>query len=503
MRLSSARSRFALASRVVIADHLARGTLDVQSQGILFAYGRLHLDTKIRAHARVHDWRWETGALALDDASLDVDRTTVSEDGSPREALSLARIRVTAHSARFDLSDPLAGISLSASFDGGVVHDTSALGAFLPEEAAAKVEADEGSFGAEVDVDVVRHVATGKVQARASRMGMRSKNLHLVGNLALFADVNDWDLERNRMVLRDSRLEVTGVAGRFKPEGGPQFSARRVAMQARSSAFSLEKPTYRGADVRVVVEQGEVPDGRAFDALLAPGGPLAIESGAARVTADVSVSATQHSASGGVDVTLSHGGIRLNETRFSGDFHLFAGVRDFDPDRSILDLSGVRFDMRDVEVRGASATTAAWNGNVSVSRASLRLDPELRFAGAVFLDARDARPLLAMLFGSGFPKILVRLTDMPHLVASAWLSVGKGRLALLDINAGGGDVGLRGSYAIRGRRRRGAVIARKAFLRVGLRLDDDGTHLRLFGLDGWLHNQTREVVKVLGAPDGT
>jgi hypothetical protein len=83
------------------------------------------------------------------------------------------------------------------------------------------------------------------------------------------------------------------------------------------------------------------------------------------------------------------------------------------------------------------------------------------------------------------------------LVGSARIAVGANRLALLDFGLGGGTVALRGSYAASGRHRRGAVIARKWFLSVGLRLDDDGLRLRLFGLDGWLRNERRAVLKLL------
>jgi hypothetical protein len=119
--------------------------------------------------------------------------------------------------------------------------------------------------------------------------------------------------------------------------------------------------------------------------------------------------------------------------------------------------------------------------------------------GVVSVDARDARPLLAILFGSDFPKILVAITDVPRLVGSARLTVGANQFAILDLDAGGGDVALRGSYAAIGDQRRGGVVATKCFLSLGLRLDDDGTHLRLFGLDGWMRDQRRAVMKLLEA----
>ena len=99
--------------------------------------------------------------------------------------------------------------------------------------------------------------------------------------------------------------------------------------------------------------------------------------------------------------------------------------------------------------------------------------------------------------------VVVGLIAMPGLRASTRAVIAPRQLALLDLDARGGNVAVRGSYASRDAQRRGAFVARKAFLSVGIRLNDEGAGLRLFGLQRWLREQTRDVkglVELQGAP---
>jgi hypothetical protein len=153
--------------------------------------------------------------------------------------------------------------------------------------------------------------------------------------------------------------------------------------------------------------------------------------------------------------------------------------------------------MRDLAVSGPSAATSDWQGDVRLSPASLRFAGDPLFDGVVGLEARDARPLLAIAFGNSLPRFVVPLIAMPGLHASTRLVLSAHQLALLDLDARGGNVAVRGSFAMQGAHRRGAVVARKAFLSVGIRLDDDGARLRLFGLQRWLRQETRDVKKLL------
>jgi hypothetical protein len=94
------------------------------------------------------------------------------------------------------------------------------------------------------------------------------------------------------------------------------------------------------------------------------------------------------------------------------------------------------------------------------------------------------------------PGFVVGLFAMPGLHASARVVAAKHQLALLDLDARGGNAGVRGSYASRDIHRRGAFVVSKAFLSVGIGLNEQGTSVRLFGLTRWLREQTHVVKKL-------
>ncbi len=505
MRLLAGHSRFSLEGRLTVARHVAAGHLDFEAKGLQLDFRDFRVDGDVRVGARLRNWDWERHDLAVLDASVVVAHPTITrrdaQEVGRAPGVSFSRIAVAARSPRFRIRDPLAKVSIDASFADARVHDASAIGAFLPEKAEFALEADDGGFGAELRADVDDHVARGQVRAHAVRMGVAGKTLHLAGDIDLFADVADWNFDEQTMSLLDSRVTFARVEGRLQPGGGPQFSAARVGVEARASRFDLARPTRTRGDFHLVVDEADLPDARALEALLPPGSVFGIESGDARADADLVISDSQSAAAGAVDITVARGAVRLGDTRLSGDFHVVAGLRDFSPADHRLGLSDARLEMRNVAVTGASATTSAWTGDIGFTDASLRLAPELLLDGVAKVDARDARPLLAVLFGSNFPGILVRITDVPRLIGSARVIVGTTRFAVLDLDAGGGSVGLRGSYAGSGDHRHGAVTARKWFLSVGVRLDDDGSHLRFFGLDGWLRGQRRAVMRVLEMHD--
>jgi hypothetical protein len=500
MQIVGSRSRFSLKCSIVIADHLARGSLDVEARNLTIDHRKLRLDAGIRAHAGVHDWQWESGHLALDRANVDIAHITIAKQGgggSAPPAASLARIGLSAESPRFELTDPLAHVSLYLSLADGRVRDATVLDDFLPDKATFGLEGTQGAFGAEVRIEVEDHVARGDVHGHASRMGVGGRTIHVGGDIDFRANVADWDFRKSTMKRADFRVAITRVGGRFGEQGPPTFSANRIALAARANDFGLRAPSLRGADFRLIVDKAQLPDARALGALIPEGAALRIESGAVNVAADLAVSGSTSTASGSVDVALARMGVLFHETRLSGDFHVVAGIRGFDPQHERLELADTRFEMRNVAVREASATTSQWRGDLTLSSASLQLAPELRLDGVIGLDAQDAKPILALFLGKKFPKILVGLIDMPRLLASAQLTVGKQEASLLNVEARGGDVTLRGNYAVRDRRRRGALVVRKGPLSVGLGLDDRGTHPRLFGLEGWLRRETRAVRELL------
>src|SRR4029077_7421647 len=113
-----------------------------------------------------------------------------------------------------------------------------------------------------------------------------------------------------------------------------------VALSTRTPKLDLARPTLKGADLHLAVVRAQLPDARALAALMPEDGVVRIESGAAHVAADVTISDSQRTARGGIDVDLVGAAVRLKETRLSGDFGLRARLGGFDPDDEGLDLSG-------------------------------------------------------------------------------------------------------------------------------------------------------------------
>jgi hypothetical protein len=156
--------------------------------------------------------------------------------------------------------------------------------------------------------------------------------------------------------------------------------------------------------------------------------------------------------------------------------------------------------MRDVQITNSSTDTSRWKGDVAFEAGTFRLEPRPQLDGDIRLEARDASPVIAILLGNGFPKILAGLVSMPHLSGFAHLTMAPDRVAVHDLDARGGELSLQGLYVVARGRRAGAFIASKGIFSAGFRLDDAGVHVRLFGLQGWLHDQTESAMRLLG-PD--
>jgi hypothetical protein len=97
------------------------------------------------------------------------------------------------------------------------------------------------------------------------------------------------------------------------------------------------------------------------------------------------------------------------------------------------------------------------------------------------------------------PKLVADLAAMPRLSARARLRFAPHEFVLSDVSATGGDVALRGSYALYDEDRRGAFVVEKGPFSLGLRLDNDGASARFFNLDAWLGAQERTVKAKAGA----
>jgi hypothetical protein len=528
MTLLPARGRIRLASNLAIEGHLARGTFDVASTGLGVAFRDFQAEADIHAAAHVHAWQWERGVLALDRASLDVTGIAVyrTDGGATRAAdgvacskgsrqpaclaLTFERITLGAKSGRFDLTDPLVDVALSATLADAKVHDPAIVNAFLPSGAPFAFVADDGGFSAGVDAEVRKHVLSGTLVVEAKRMGVGGKDIRLGGDIDALAHVAAWDFARHTMSVRDSHLAFTHVAGRFRRSGAgveplsadvrPDFRAERVELWASTPDLDLLAPSLHGVEGRVAIRGAELPDARALQPFIPSHPVLVLESGAARVSGDLAVSPSGGAAHGSLDVALDHARFLFHETHVAGDFDVALKLSDDPDDPTRYDIAGTRFDMRDVQITNSSTDTSRWKGDVAFEAGTFRLEPRPQLDGDIRLEARDASPVIAILLGNGFPKILAGLVSMPHLSGFAHLTMAPDRVAVHDLDARGGELSLQGLYVVARGRRAGAFIASKGIFSAGFRLDDAGVHVRLFGLQGWLHDQTESAMRLLG-PD--
>jgi hypothetical protein len=342
-------------------------------------------------------------------------------------------------------------------------------------------------------------VAHVEVAASAKDVGVSDGKARIVGDMALEAVFDDWNLAESTLAVRGVRVALTNVKGRFSPEHGTELTARRIDVLAAMPLLSLAQPTMRDLDVHLVVDNAEIPDARALNALLATGSLFRIESGRARVSGDLMFSSTTKRAKGSLDLLLDGAAVALDQTRFAGDFLVAAKLSRFEPDAATLDLGGSSVTMRNVAVSGVSTPTTGWSGDLVFDQASLRFAPDVVVDGGFSLEARDANPLFALVFRNDMPGVLVGLSSMDHLSASGRVTADAHGLFLDELDARGGGLRAHGSYASDHDARRGAFIVEKGPFAIGVRLDPDVV-IRFGGLRGWLEGERRIVEKVRVEP---
>ena len=512
MQVVRGRSRFALDGHVIVEDHLARGELHARSKGLGLELGDVRVRAAVDARAKVHDWRWQHGDLAIDDAAIDVTGITISKGDDPKTLASIDRIAVGLSSPSFAFADPLARVDLRATIAGGKVADAAAIDAFLPDGATYGLANDDGTFEADARLAITNHIARGQARAKARRMGVRTAPFTVHGDTVVELDIDRWDLEKKIMSLGASRLAISGVRGRFGRDGGSELTGDLVELSGKARDLDIAQPALRGVDARLVLGKTQLPDARALQVLIPAGEAIRIESGSATASGELQLSSSARTGKGTLALDIARGGLKLSKTQLRGDFSVRTTLSGFDPDTSTLDLSGSRVAMREVSVAQAAAETAHWKGDVILEKATLRLranddgarhhaKPGPALDAIARLDADDARPLLGVLLRDSVPKFLVGLADMPRLQAYARVHVAPQEVVVSDVSASGGDIALRGAFALYDEDRRGAFVVEKGPISVGLRLDNDGAKPRFFDLDDWLTTQERKVkAKASGPP---
>lgn len=442
--------------------------------------GAIHLDATLDGEADHPD------AVSLREGLLDARDVVLARAGRP--TATVQHVHGEARGVR--VSDPLARANVAVKITRAEVHDGAALEPLLPDGATWGLASDRGRFDADVALAFDRHVARGRLDAKASRMGISTKRGVVWGDAAVAVAVERWAIAAGTVTLAPSSVELTNVHGRLPRSTRDDLTARRIALTGSARELAWKDPGVEGVDARLVVDDVAIADARSLGRLLPPGGAVRVDDGTARVNGALVLAATRAQATGKLTVDVARGAITVGKTQLTGDFTVDAILNGYDGAAKAVDLAGSRLVLENVAI--TNGKTKQWDGLLVAKSAALRFPtggPDLE--ALVWLEADDARPLLGVVLDSGLPKLLSGLVTMPRLRGRARLHFGPHVLQVADVEATGGDVALRGAFGIHDDEHRGAFVVEKGPVSVGLRLDDAGAHPRLFGLDGWLTNELR------------
>lgn len=461
------------------------------------------------ARARARDVHLDTKQLTLDRAVVELADVRVRRRVGAGVLARIDRASAAVRAPCMSLAEPFARAFVDAEIDGAHVADPSTLDAFLPAKATYGFTADHGSFDARAHFRVEDGVVRGHAAAKARSMGFRGEAISFRGDTDVDVAVTRWDVARKTLDLGPSRVVARNVRGRIgdRRDVGGALTAKRIEVQAAATGVALAAPTLRGVDAKLRFEDVVLPDARSLQFFVPARDGLRFVSGSARASGAVALSSSSRTAAGALGIDVDDGSFAINETELAGDFALRARFRGFDPDTSTIDLSGSTVTMRHVRVRGASAETAQWAGEITLDETALQFEGAAseapRLDGVLHMDADDARPLLGVLLRRSVPKLLVGLVTMPRLRARARMHVSPNLVLLSDVSASGGDVAVRGTYGLYGNERRGAFIVEKGPLSVGIALEKKRVSAHFFNLGAWLgaHERTSRA-KAAAVLDG-
>jgi hypothetical protein len=169
----------------------------------------------------------------------------------------------------------------------------------------------------------------------------------------------------------------------------------------------------------------------------------------------------------------------------------------------VVDISGSRVSLRGVDATGATAQAEGWNGDLAVLHGALDLSDTPGVDAFVQMRADDANPILALTVGSSLPGFVVGALKAPELSGQARIVLEHDRAAILGAHLRGGNVVLIGDYAARPEHVRAAFIVAKGAFSAGVKLDDEGTTVRLFGLESWREEEKPAVLALFATAPPT
>lgn len=444
------------------------------------------------------------------EAKVHASKVTLTVAGAKRPGATAERLDATARWAKVDLSALRADAEVQADVVGGRVSDGAALDMILPADASVGFAVDPagGSFEASVRAMLKGSVGQAAVNARTTGVGVASRTDSATaptvwGALSVAALVPSIDLGTMEARTPVVRVVIDRGTVRLGKTPEPALVAGHIEVVAAAQVLSLLRPSLDAVEYRLRLDDARLDDARVVNRFLGSDGSVAIESGRATATASVTVSPQStggRGATGTATFALSNAAVRFGKTHLTGDFRVDGKVHAFDATRRALDLAGSHVTMRRVGVKGASAETASWSGDLEFVSAEIQLASTPTFDAFIQLKADDARPILGVALEDALPKFVVGLVEAPHLAGQARLTVGGDLLAVRDLHVSGGDIDLRGSYVARARRRHGAMVVSKGPFSAGVKLDDSGAFVRLWSLDTWMKEESATAAELLAPP---
>lgn len=438
--------------------------------------GSLHAEpvplARLRAGEGTIDFRAERLALA-DPLRATWDLELALTALAAEEGLSVAHADLGLRH-RHDVMD------ITARLDGGRVRNGTAL-SFLPVRLASK----DGRFDGNARLFTQNETVKGKVHVRSQRVGVASSKVTMIGNADVVLDIRKY-VPKKLLDLGPSKIEIRDAEGTIA--GKPAFTAAQIQVDGVARKLDLAVPNLKAIDAHLLLAGVNAPSLDALQPLLDPKGRLKLTGGAVSAGAEIAFGGDD-GASGDLSIDAKRASFSHGESTLTADARFQAKVTGIS--EAIVNLSGSRLALRNVDVHGGSFETSQWRGDVVIDDAALDWSSGAPAFGAdIELTADDARPVLGML---ETPKIAGAFVTMPNVALRARLDADPDGVLLRDIYARGGDVAIRGSYALSGDDKRGAFVVSKGPLSVGLRLGNDGAHPRFFGLDGWLREEEKKV----------
>jgi hypothetical protein len=414
--------------------------------------------------------------------------TAIEATRGGSKAATIARVTATATADALALADPLRRLRISASVERAGVRDAKALAGLLPE--GVELEArEDGSFDASATVEKDGRLAEGSARFHVVGLGVATPKAHATADIDASGAAR-LDMAAKRVLVRDLDVAITRLLGGTGPAERVDVEGGRIAITARTNGpYDYEHPQLGGLEARLQIADVDLRDARALNRVLPAGNMLAIESGTAHVSAGIEMKATESWGTGRAVIDLAGARVRLHDAHIEGNVVVDARLARIDRETSRAEIQGSHVTMRGVDVWTDGSTRArGWHGDLVVQRGTLLVSDAPALDADVFLTARDARPALALLL-SGVPSVVVPWIDMKSLSAGMHLHVEPRMLLVGDFVAGSENVDLRGTYAARDERVGGAFVVERKPFSIGLRVADDGMHLRLFGLHDWYEAQ--------------